>query len=138
MVLSFPGDTAPVHDYLVTANVVTAERVNVAHGDRVPWDIVDPAGTLVDEMVMGFDLRIEHDLALGEDELAQQALASEQMQRVVGGSPRQQREAAAHHGPDPIGRRVLAGAEHVLGDGRPLQRRPNVVATEQLQNLIHS
>src|SRR6188768_1138243 len=74
----------PQHD-LILANVEAAERVHVLDLKRVPRNVDDALCLVVDEMMMCRQLGIEDDLALGQYQLAQQALFDEQVQRVVHG-----------------------------------------------------
>src|SRR5437763_17209427 len=79
---------------LILADVDAREPVHARDRELLPRDVADRAAILVDEVVVRIDLRIEDDATLSEDQLAEQPLRDEEVQRVVDGGARDHREAA--------------------------------------------
>src|SRR2546430_2090626 len=76
------------HDDLIIANLETFDVLDVTHLDLVPRHVVDASGALVDEVVMGLDLRIEDDRVGGQVELAEEPSLDEEVEGVVDRGPR--------------------------------------------------
>jgi len=57
------------HDDLIIANLETLDVLDVTHLHLFPRHVVDAPGALVDEVVMGLDLRIEDGFSQCDDNL---------------------------------------------------------------------
>ena len=60
------------HDDLIIANLEAFDVLDVTHLHLLPRHVVDAPGGLVDDVVVGLDLRIEDDRVGGEVELPEE------------------------------------------------------------------
>jgi hypothetical protein len=110
------------HHHLIVVNLEARQRSRVAHFDLIPGDVVDPAGVFIDEVVMVIRLRIEEHRVGSEMHLPQEPFLHEEIERVVDGRSGDHGEILPNAGPHLVGRGMLAGVEHVCGDGDALRR----------------
>src|SRR2546430_11651065 len=123
------------HDDLIIANLETFDVLDVTHLDLVPRHVVDAPGALVDEVVMGLDLRIEDDRVGVEVELAEEPSLDEEVQGVVDRGPGDHGEAGLDARPDLVGGGMLVGEEDVLGDDDALRGWLDAAGGEQFDDV---
>src|SRR6266480_2464721 len=123
------------HDDLIIANLETLDVLDVRHLHLVPRHVVDAPGALVDEVVVGLDLRVEDDRVGGQVELAEEPSLDEEVEGVVDRGPRDHGKAGLDARPDLVGGGVLVGEEDVLGDDDTLRRRLDAAGGEQFDDV---
>ena len=125
----------PAHHHLVFSHPEAAQRLDLAHLQRVPGNVVVRPGAVIDEVVVVHQLRIEHHFPFRQHQRPQQPLGHEEVERVVDGGAGDHREVLLDPGPHFVRRGMVVGEEDVAGHGQPLRRGLDVVVAEVLGDL---
>jgi hypothetical protein len=97
------------------------QRANLHRPDQITFDVLDPATSTADEMMMMIRVWIESDAARLED-LFNHPLLLQPIERVVNGRARSHWEFAVDRLQNLIGRRVMIRRLHIINNCAPLRR----------------
>lgn len=114
------------HNHLHLVNEKALEAFERTKGNAPLWQIEDPSGLGIDEMMMHIESGIEHNVSLFDDQLSEKPLLYKQIQRVVDSRARDHDRPArllSQLGENLIRRRVVLGDKYILPDSEALGRR---------------